>query len=167
MSSVKCQSMSHTRAQETIKHMKDLTAARTYDSDGLRRRAACLCFRDQTEKEILLVSSTHDISKWIVPGGGIDPGEETAEAAEREAHEEAGAIGSLDRLVGVFVNTEKNTRTWVYVFYVEHLQEHWTESTSLARSRKWFTIEEAKEMLSIHKPSQIQYIVTAFGSKVL
>lgn len=52
--------------------------------------------------QILLISSTHDVSKWIVPGGGIDPGEEPDTAAEREAHEEAGALGVLDRFVGVF-----------------------------------------------------------------
>ena len=25
---------------------------RTYDPDGLRRRGACLCFKDKTEKEV-------------------------------------------------------------------------------------------------------------------
>ena len=29
---------------------------RTYDPDGLTRRASCLCFRDDTEKEVILRS---------------------------------------------------------------------------------------------------------------
>ncbi|KAH9523778.1 Nudix hydrolase 3, partial [Bulinus truncatus] len=158
MSSVKCQSMPHKMPQETMKYMKDLTAARTYDNDGLRRRAACLCFRDRSEKEVLLITSTHDVSKWIVPGGGIDPGEEPHDAAEREAHEEAGATGTLGRFLGIFENNERKIRTSVYVFYVENLQEHWTESKSLARRRQWFSLDEAKQVLLIHKPGQIQYI---------
>lgn len=52
--------------------------------------------------QILLISSTHDVEKWIVPGGGIDPGEESRVAAEREALEEAGVVGIVDRLLGVF-----------------------------------------------------------------
>ncbi|KAK0042612.1 diphosphoinositol polyphosphate phosphohydrolase 1 [Biomphalaria pfeifferi] len=164
MSSTKChsQSLPHKMPQDTVITTKDLklTSDRTYDNDGMRRRAACLCFRDRLEKEVLLITSTHDVSKWIVPGGGIDPGEEPQDAAEREAHEEAGATGTLGRFVGIFENKEKNIRTWVYAFYVENLQEHWSESKSLARRRQWFSLEEAKKMLSIHKTSQVQYILS-------
>ena len=27
-------------------------STRTYDEDGFRRRAACICFKDDTEKEV-------------------------------------------------------------------------------------------------------------------
>ncbi|XP_059170490.1 diphosphoinositol polyphosphate phosphohydrolase 1-like isoform X2 [Physella acuta] len=165
MSTVKLHPVTQNRLPDTVKSNKDLSAARTFDADGLRRRAACLCFKDKKEKEILLISSTHDVSKWIVPGGGIDPGEEPDTAAEREAHEEAGALGVLDRFVGVFENVERKTRTWVYVFYVEQLLDHWTEAKSLDRRRQWFAIEDAKHMLSIHKPIQVQFITTCQANK--
>uniref|UniRef100_A0A0B6Y7P2 diphosphoinositol-polyphosphate diphosphatase n=1 Tax=Arion vulgaris TaxID=1028688 RepID=A0A0B6Y7P2_9EUPU len=149
----------------TMKLMKNSTVIRTYDADGLRRRAACLCFRDRTEQEVLLISSTHDVEKWIVPGGGIDPGEEPTVAAEREAFEEAGATGVVDRLLGIFENEEKNTRTWVYAFYVLHLEDHWTESKSLDRRRQWFLLCDAKKVLSIHKPLQVCYINVVESTK--
>ncbi|CAG5123880.1 unnamed protein product [Candidula unifasciata] len=155
-----------TDRSSTIKIMKDAAVARTYDADGLRRRAACLCFKDRTEKEILLISSTHDVEKWIVPGGGIDPGEESVVAAEREALEEAGATGVVDRLLGIFENKEKNTRTWVYAFYVVHLEDHWTESKSLDRRRQWFPLNDAKKVLSAHKPLQVSYINVAEGMQI-
>lgn len=29
-----------------------INSIRTYDEDGYRRRAACLCFKDETEQEV-------------------------------------------------------------------------------------------------------------------
>ena len=43
-------------------------SVRTYDAEGFRRRASCLCFKDKTEQEVfiihipsLLVSTKYDI----------------------------------------------------------------------------------------------------------
>ena len=40
--------------------------------------------------------------RWVVPGGGIEPSEDTCVAALREVQEEAGVKGTLGRLLGVF-----------------------------------------------------------------
>ena len=38
--------------EKPVHMIKDANAPRTYDPDGLRRRAACLCFKDRLENEV-------------------------------------------------------------------------------------------------------------------
>lgn len=52
--------------------------------------------------QVLLVSSSKDPEMFVVPGGGIEPTEDTLVAAEREAFEEAGVKGTIVRSIGVF-----------------------------------------------------------------
>ncbi|KAI1883804.1 hypothetical protein AGOR_G00235500 [Albula goreensis] len=106
---------------------------RTYDGEGFKKRAACLCFRNEQEDEVLLVSSSRHPDQWIVPGGGMEPEEEPCGAAVREVYEEAGVKGKLGRLLGVFEqNQDRKHRTYVYVLTVT---ETWrpgkTPSTSV------------------------------------
>ncbi|CAG11838.1 unnamed protein product, partial [Tetraodon nigroviridis] len=156
---------------------------RTYDGDGYKKRAACLCFRSETEEEVLLVSSSRHPDKWIVPGGGMEPEEEPSVAAAREVCEEAGVKGTLGRLVGVFENQERKHRTYVYVLIVTEVLEDWEDSVNIGkllssppfdsswvsgdnqsqlvlstgRKREWFKIEDATQVLRRHKPVQASY----------
>jgi len=43
----------------------------------------------------------HGRSGWTLPGGGIEPGEDPADAAVREIFEETGFTAELDGLLGV------------------------------------------------------------------
>ncbi|XP_059415688.1 diphosphoinositol polyphosphate phosphohydrolase 1-like [Carassius carassius] len=130
---------------------------RTYDGDGFKKRAACLCFRNDTEQEVLLVSSSRYPDKWIVPGGGMEPEEEPNVAAAREVCEEAGVKGTLGRLVGIFENGDRKHRTYVYVLIVTEVLEDWEDSVNIGRKRDWFKIEDAIEVLQCHKPVQATY----------
>lgn len=131
---------------------------RTYDGDGYKKRAACLCFRSETEEEVLLVSSSRHPDKWIVPGGGMEPEEEPNVAAAREVCEEAGVKGTLGRLVGVFENQERKHRTYVYVLIVTEVLEDWEDSVNIGRKRKWFKVDEATRVLQSHKPVHAEYL---------
>ncbi|XP_029520640.1 diphosphoinositol polyphosphate phosphohydrolase 1-like isoform X2 [Oncorhynchus nerka] len=126
---------------------------RTYDGDGYKKRAACLCFRNESEEEVLLVSSIRHPGKWIVPGGGMEPEEEPNVAAVREA----GVKGTLGRLLGIFENTDRKHRTYVYVLIVTEMLEDWEDSVNIGRKREWFNIEDARRVLQCHKPVQASY----------
>jgi diphosphoinositol-polyphosphate diphosphatase len=51
---------------------------------------------------VLLVTSSRRPDHWIVPGGGVEPEEESSVTAIREVLEEAGVCGKLGRCLGVF-----------------------------------------------------------------
>ncbi|XP_051517516.1 diphosphoinositol polyphosphate phosphohydrolase 1-like isoform X1 [Myxocyprinus asiaticus] len=138
---------------------------RTYDRDGYKKRAACLCFRSEREEEVLLVSSSSHPDRWIVPGGGMEPEEEPSVAAVREVCEEAGVKGTLGRLVGIFENRDRKHRTYVYVLIVTEVLEDWEDSVNIGKStienigrkREWFKTEDARHVLQCHKPVQASY----------
>jgi len=129
------------------------------DSEGFRLRAACVCLRNREEEEVLLVTSPSGRG-WIIPGGKVDPTEASnpALSAVREAREEAGVLGKLGRLLGVFENSEKAHRTTVFVLYVENLQPEnvWEEQNK--RRRQWFPISVAKSLLREYKPNHAKYL---------
>uniref|UniRef100_A0A8C7ZEI4 diphosphoinositol-polyphosphate diphosphatase n=1 Tax=Oryzias sinensis TaxID=183150 RepID=A0A8C7ZEI4_9TELE len=117
---------------------------RTYDGDGFKKRAACLCFKNEREEEVLLVSSSRHPDQWIVPGGGMEPEEEPCGAAVREVFEEQ--------------NQDRKHRTYVYVLTVTETLEDWEDSVNIGRKREWFTVEEAIKVLQSHKPVHAEYL---------
>ncbi|XP_055029804.1 nudix (nucleoside diphosphate linked moiety X)-type motif 4a [Misgurnus anguillicaudatus] len=132
---------------------------RTYDGEGFKKRAACLCFKNEREDEVLLVSSSRHPDQWIVPGGGMEPEEEPGGAAVREVYEEAGVKGNLGRLLGIFEqNRDSKHRTYVYVLTVTETLEDWEDSVNIGRKRKWFKVDEAIRVLQCHKPVHAEYL---------
>lgn len=135
--------------------LKKPSVVRTYDKDGFRKRAACICVNDD-ETKVLLVTSRKDDSQWIVPGGGLEPDEAAATAAVREVREEAGVSGELGRCLGVFENTQCGHRTSVFVLVVTEELDEWDESRTYGRQRQWFSLESAVGVL--HKPLHSNYV---------
>jgi len=133
-------------------------STRTYDEDGFRKRAACLCVRSEDETEVLLVTSSRTPDHWIVPGGGLEPEEEPSTAAIREVWEEAGVRGKLGRCLGIFENQERKHRTAVFVLVVTEEVDEWEDSKSIGRKRKWFKLEDALNHLEVYKPVQWSYV---------
>ncbi|KAL4658464.1 diphosphoinositol polyphosphate phosphohydrolase 2 isoform X1 [Arapaima gigas] len=129
---------------------------RTYDGEGFKKRAACLCFRNEREDEVLLVSSSRNPDQWIVPGGGMEPEEEPCGAAVREVYEEAGVKGKLGRLLGVFEQEYCQSNS-----YPQSVNCHTSVLFSpVGRKREWFKIEKAIEVLQCHKPVHAEYLRT-------
>lgn len=70
---------------------------------------------DQNKTKILLVKRK-DTAIWVLPGGGVDPGESPDEAVLREILEETGIQGHIERKACVFTPINKlATITHIYV----------------------------------------------------
>jgi len=153
-----------------------------FDKEGYKMRAAAVCVRDESESEVLLVSSLTKPGSWIVPAGKVQAGEEAGACAMREAMEEAGALGRLGRFLGTYDEqflrpsnsstssnnsgcSQSNTndedevvkkRTSVFVLYVDTLAEEYEEMDS--RRRQWFPFKDASKLLSSYKAHQAEYL---------
>ncbi|XP_035654220.1 diphosphoinositol polyphosphate phosphohydrolase 2-like isoform X4 [Oncorhynchus keta] len=103
-------SLEHEGCEYMMKFKPNQT--RIYDGEGFKRRAACLCFKNEKEDEVLLVSSSRHPDQWIVPGGGMEPEEEPCGAAVREVYEEdhvTRAMGSSPGMLPVVVRLPKQS----------------------------------------------------------
>jgi len=58
------------------------------------RQVAALCWRGGPAPEVLLITSLNS-RRWIIPKGWPDAGQTAAESAAREAFEEAGVTGTV------------------------------------------------------------------------
>lgn len=77
----------------------------------------------------MLISSSRNKNRWVVPGGGIEDNENPEDAAEREVFEEAGVIGRLDRFLGVFevignLGSRKINRKFFHLESRKKTQDH-------------------------------------------
>lgn len=103
---------------------------------------------DEGELRILMVTS-RDTGRWVLPKGWIMDGKKPWQAAEIEALEEAGVVGhiSSERL-GVYSYNKTddgipdiNCRVRVYPMIVERLRRNWKERHQ--RKRHWFSAKGA------------------------
>lgn len=63
---------------------------------------------NQERTKVLLIQR-EDIPVWVLPGGGIDPGETAEHAAIREAHEETGYHVKISRKIGEYLPVNRLT----------------------------------------------------------
>lgn len=113
------------------------------------RQVAALCYRDSPAgREILLVTS-RTRQRWIVPKGWPIRGLSDAEAAAREAFEEAGVsgrvapepLGSFDYRKRMGHGLEMPCRAAVFAIEVTHLAARYPEHKQ--RQRQWYPAREA------------------------
>ena len=97
--------------------------------------------------EVLLVTS-RETRRWIIPKGWRQPPAEDHAAAAREAHEEAGVLGTAHfESIGSYVYQKRRrtgvttVRVSVYLLTVTEELAEWPEREH--RKRAWFTPAEA------------------------
>ena len=110
---------------------------------------AALPWRENgTGREVLLISS-RDTGRWVIPKGWPIRGLTPAESAAREAYEEAGVGGQMtNKPIGVFeypkkLDSGKTQNCTVEVFGLEQMIQHpsWPEQGQ--RLLQWFSLREA------------------------
>jgi 8-oxo-dGTP pyrophosphatase MutT (NUDIX family) len=93
---------------------------------------------------------------WGIPKGFLDPGDTPAEAALREAYEEAGINGRIvGEAVGTYTYSKAGSRYTVAVFVMEVSEEERTWPEAWLRVRAWHDLDEALSLLGPHPVSSL------------
>lgn len=104
------------------------------------------------QREILLITS-RDSRRWIIPKGQLMSGKSLAEAAAIEAFEEAGVEGKIeDQPIGSFEHLKAHWlvgpvryRVIVHELQVERILQEWPEKRE--RERRWVPASEAANLV--------------------
>ncbi len=121
--------------------------------DARRAQVGALPVRGKAGSyEILLVTS-RDTGRWIIPKGWPMKGKKDHEAAAQEAFEEAGVSGRMHKHpVGAYTYSkamrdgQEAIRVMVYVLEVTEEAERWPERKQ--RSREWVSAAKAATMVT-------------------
>jgi 8-oxo-dGTP pyrophosphatase MutT (NUDIX family) len=124
---------------------------RLSETKAMRRGRQCAAFPFQErdgETHVLLVTS-RETKRWVLPKGWTEKPGCDAEQAAREAYEEAGIIGRIGTVsIGAYTYPKRlncgatvTCDVEVFPLAVARLLEDWPEKSQ--RERRWFTLPEA------------------------
>lgn len=140
---------------------------RLFGSVPCRLQVAALPWRmGEAGVEILLITS-RDTGRWVLPKGWPEAREPLSEAAAREAVEEAGLTGTISHIEagryfyakGLASGEEVPCEVLVFPLQVEAMAEKWKERRE--RERRWVTAPEAAGMV---KEPDLGEIIALFGA---
>lgn len=136
----------------------------------VRTQYAALCFDTSRGKTRVLLVTSRDTRRWIVPKGWPIKGATPAGSAAREAWEEAGVVGRLfDQCLGIYCYIKREDKgpdlpcaVTVYPVKVLSLKGDYPERRE--RRRKWFSLAKAAERVD---EAELAQILRAFDPKAL
>jgi 8-oxo-dGTP pyrophosphatase MutT (NUDIX family) len=116
---------------------------------------------------VLLVTS-RETKRWVIPKGWPVKGLKPWSAAAREAYEEAGLVGEVERrAIGCYLYDKRlknrdvvGCAVEVFPFAVRKRLKRWPEKGE--RDSRWFTIEEAAEAVV---ETGLSALIRGFGSR--
>lgn len=124
-------------------------ARRLFGDVPVRQQVAALPWRiGAVGPEVMLITS-RDTGRWVLPKGWVEKGEKPWRAAQREAVEEAGVRGEVSREpAGRYlyakvqnIGRAKPCQVTVYPLTITRLDDHWKEKDQ--RERHWFSPDDA------------------------
>ena len=127
-----------------------------------RIQFAALCHRETKNGRQVLLITSRDTGRWIIPKGWPMAGRSSAETALQEAWEEAGVkaqvlasnpIGKYTYEKGLDNGLSTQVETIVYPIEVGTLADSFPEAAE--RNRKWVTLDEAANLVDEPELKQI------------
>jgi 8-oxo-dGTP pyrophosphatase MutT (NUDIX family) len=113
--------------------------------------AVPLRFDERGAAQVLLVTS-RETQRWVIPKGWPMKGRRPCDAAAQEAFEEAGVIGKIEKKpIGRYAYFKRRAITFdlceveVFVLVVEKQAQAWPEQAQ--RRANWYAIEEAAKLV--------------------
>jgi 8-oxo-dGTP pyrophosphatase MutT (NUDIX family) len=119
-----------------------------------RAQCAALPFRMSDDTiEVLLVTS-RDTGRWIIPKGWLEKGTKPHDMAAREAFEEAGVVGKVQKApVGSYTYTKRlsarksvECKVDVFLLKVDQDLDEWPEKGQ--RQKEWMSPSQAALQIS-------------------
>jgi 8-oxo-dGTP pyrophosphatase MutT (NUDIX family) len=136
-----------------------------------RMQYAALCYRlaRKTNALEILVITSRDTGRWVIPKGWPMQGKQAHEVAEREAYEEAGVKGKVQRAaIGAYVyqkrmdhGLEISCKVQVHALEVEDFCKNFPEKGS--RRLEWVDYREAAKRVA--EPS-LKELILDFGKRL-
>jgi 8-oxo-dGTP pyrophosphatase MutT (NUDIX family) len=117
------------------------------------RQAAAIAYRVRKGKIQVLLVTSRDQGRWIIPKGHIDPGTTPIQTAVTEAHEEAGIEGIVNKIpLGLYTyfkrleaERSRPATVEVYLMHVTRQREAWPEKGQ--RKLAWMSIKKAVQLI--------------------
>jgi 8-oxo-dGTP pyrophosphatase MutT (NUDIX family) len=131
--------------------------------NGFLKQAGAIPFRVEPDGPRVLLMTSLETGRWVIPKGGIEPGESAWRAAEREALEEAGVKGIIHKTplgnytYGKRVRSGAVRPTIVDVFLLEVRKQlkKWPERGQ--RRLEWVTIPVAADL--VEEPGMVTLLL--------
>jgi 8-oxo-dGTP pyrophosphatase MutT (NUDIX family) len=139
---------------DAIAPLKDRTFGwtamlKSIDRRGRGRQFAALPIGRSDGETLVLLVTSRETRRWVLPKGWAEKGLTGAELAAKEAIEEAGAIGEVAaKPIGSYsyvkllpFGRETECKVKVFPMRVDRLLDDWPERDQ--RQRQWFTLPQA------------------------
>ena len=123
-------------------------------TNPILHQAGVIAYRVLDGKVQVLLMTSRDTGRWIIPKGNINGGATPAQAAEKEAYEEAGVKGTIASSIplGIYtyfkkLGSEKTqpAAVEVYLLRVKEQLKKWPEKGE--RKLSWLSTKEAAELI--------------------